>query len=163
MPDTSAAREEIRDAYEHHRNVMGGMSMALMKLEVAAGLMRREDPPPEWSEDDPVWIDDALLGLTRAAEACRELAQQIESAQAEVTMLADEASSRQLPDEARCRVSLRHQDGTEAPCTLRRSHQRDDSDHVDEHGHTAPVLVSWATIQEVRHVQAMREMEADRA
>ena len=71
MPDTSAARAAIREAYNKHRSVMGGMSHAMLKLEAAGGLIR-DDPLP-YAEDDPVWIRHALSGLKDALDACDEL------------------------------------------------------------------------------------------
>ena len=59
----------------------------------------------------------------------------------------------------RCPTPMQHQDGQIAQCTLDRSHALDDSDHVDEHGHTAPVLVSQATIREVEAVARARQEE----
>jgi len=73
MPDTSRARDAIREACDKHCDVMGGMSIAALKLEAAAGLYRDEDPPPPYAEDDPVWITHALSGLKRALDACDEL------------------------------------------------------------------------------------------
>lgn len=68
MPDTSAARSAIRAAYEHHRDVMGGMSMALLKMDAAGGLiypdpLLPDDPPLPYPEDSPVWTDHALDSL----------------------------------------------------------------------------------------------------
>lgn len=78
MPDTSAARAAIREAYEHHRDVMGGMSMALLKMEAAGGLCRPDprfpdDPPLPFPEDSLVWTDHALAGLDDASRACDKL------------------------------------------------------------------------------------------
>ena len=42
MPDTSAARAAIRLAYGKHRDVMGGMCLAMLKMEAAGGLLREE-------------------------------------------------------------------------------------------------------------------------
>jgi hypothetical protein len=79
----------------------------------------------------------------------------------EVAYTAAQQACTGLPDAARCRVPLIHRDGSEARCVLPASHQRDDSDHVDEHGHSAPVLVTQAAIEEARYVQAMRDAEEE--
>lgn len=42
-----------------------------------------------------------------------------------------------------------HMPKREYPCILPKTHLNHDSDHVDIHGHTAPVLVHQATIREV--------------
>lgn len=90
MRDTSAAREAIREAYQYHRDVMGGMSMAKLKLDAASGLLRL-DPGESlpYPEDSPVWLEHASAGLAAAYEACEKLREAITSAQAEVTILAD--------------------------------------------------------------------------
>ena len=62
-----------------------------------------------------------------------------------------------VPDSARCMVGMIHADRSKARCILHRDHQRADTDHVDEHGHHALVLVHQSTIEEVRRVSAMRE------
>jgi hypothetical protein len=156
MTDTTRARDAIRDAHARHRDVMGGMSMADLKLTAAAGLLRDDDPLP-YAQDDPVWISDAAHGISRALEACDALRIALTKAGDEVARLDAEQARTGLSDAARCRVPLVHRDGSEARCVLRASHQRDDSDHVDEHGHTAPVLVTQATIEDARRVQALRD------
>jgi hypothetical protein len=62
-----------------------------------------------------------------------------------------------LPDSTRCQVPMVHPDATVAWCIRHKDHLRIDSDHLDEHGHTAPVLVSQSTIREVQRVQDMRD------
>jgi len=57
----------------------------------------------------------------------------------------------------RCRVHLIHPDESESRCVRPKSHLLDDSDHVDEHGHRAPVLVSQSTIREVKAIQDARD------
>ena len=57
----------------------------------------------------------------------------------------------------RCQVHLIHADKSEARCVLPKRHLLDDSDHVDDHGHHAPVLVHQSTIREVQRVQDMRD------
>jgi hypothetical protein len=52
-----------------------------------------------------------------------------------------------------CAVPMLHRDQSEAPCLLARGHQEQDTDHVDEHGCTAPVLVHQSSIEEVRRWQ----------
>lgn len=51
---------------------------------------------------------------------------------------------------SQCRVYLIHPDKSQSRCLLDADHLLDDSDHLDEHGHTAKVLVSQATIREVK-------------
>lgn len=80
MPDTEAARAAIREAYNKHRDVMGGMSMAMLKLNAASGFYRDDEPPPAYAEDDPVWIAHALSGLKQALDACAELEKAITAA-----------------------------------------------------------------------------------
>lgn len=58
------------------------------------------------------------------------------------------------PDEQRCQVNMIHQGMAaqlEFRCVLIRDHYviDEDSDHIDEHGCHAQVLVSQATIREV--------------
>lgn len=55
-------------------------------------------------------------------------------------------------DGKRCQVDLIHEDKSAARCILPRTHLLDDSDHVDEHGHHAKVLVTQATLREVERV-----------
>lgn len=57
----------------------------------------------------------------------------------------------------RCLVNMVHPDKSEARCVLHKDHQEDDTDHLDEHGHTAHVLVHQSTIREVRAVSEARE------
>jgi hypothetical protein len=67
-----------------------------------------------------------------------------------------EAFGAVLAEEARpkCGTPMRHPDKSVSPCVLDKDHYItvEDSPHQDEHGHTAPVLVSQATIREVAHV-----------
>lgn len=60
-----------------------------------------------------------------------------------------------FPD--RCKVPMVHPDKTESRCILHWDHQRDDSDHIDIHGHRATVLVHQSTIREARAVREARE------
>lgn len=55
--------------------------------------------------------------------------------------------------ETRCLVNLIHKDKSEARCIRHPEHQREDTDHIDEHGCHAPVLVTQATIKEVAYWQ----------
>ena len=57
----------------------------------------------------------------------------------------------------RCQVHLIHEDKSESRCVLAKAHLLDDSDHQDEHGHHAPVLVSQSTIREVKRIQDARD------
>jgi hypothetical protein len=50
------------------------------------------------------------------------------------------SSSEPLKDSDRCLVNLIHADKSEARCVLRLDHVRQETDHVDEHGHHAPCL-----------------------
>lgn len=62
--------------------------------------------------------------------------------------------SEPVGDGARCMVNLIHADEPEARCTRHRDHQQNaDSDHVDEHGCTAHVLVHQSSIEEARRWQ----------
>jgi hypothetical protein len=49
----------------------------------------------------------------------------------------------------RCPTPMVHRDQSRARCVLPVSHLLDDSDHQDEHGCTAPVLIHQSTIREV--------------
>jgi hypothetical protein len=62
-----------------------------------------------------------------------------------------------------CGVPMIHKDGSESPCTQPYRHfvQIEDSDHVDEHGCLAPVLVHQSTIREVQAVQRWRNEHPD--
>lgn len=102
MPDTSRARSAIREAYERHRDVMGGMSMAMLKLEAAAGFLAAEIErekasglfrPEEiaalpYPEDSPVWIEHASAGIASALNACDALRSALMKAGDEVAHLA---------------------------------------------------------------------------
>lgn len=94
MPDTSTARDAIREAYARHRDVMGGLSSAMLKLEAAGGLLkpdpRLDDPPLPYPEDSPVWIEHAAYALAEANKKCAELQLAILQAQRKVTDLAVE-------------------------------------------------------------------------
>lgn len=57
----------------------------------------------------------------------------------------------------RCQVSLIHRDKSESQCVLPKKHLLDDSDHQDEHGHRAPVLVHQSTIREVKAISDARD------
>lgn len=61
----------------------------------------------------------------------------------------------------RCAVHLVHQDKSESQCVLDASHLDDDSDHVDEHGHRAPVLVSKATVRQVAALAEYGRQQAE--
>jgi hypothetical protein len=61
----------------------------------------------------------------------------------------------------RCLVHLIHPDKSEVQCVLSRDHQDNDSDHLDEHGHAAPVLVTQKTIAEVRAVTEWHNQQRD--
>lgn len=93
MPDTSEARAAIRRAYEHHRDVMGGMSMALLKLEAAGGLYDNELDPETGTRHPPhmppasVLIQHAGNGLAAALDACDLLRAAIIAAQGETAKL----------------------------------------------------------------------------
>ena len=87
MPDTTAARDAIRFAYGKHRAVMEGMSMALLKMEAAGGLYRRDDDPLPYPEDSPVWAEHALDGLEAALSASMGLTDAIRAARAQVEKL----------------------------------------------------------------------------
>lgn len=64
----------------------------------------------------------------------------------------------------RCLVELVHPDETRARCILDPQHVQDDSDHQDEHGHRAPVLVHQSTVRGAQRLQdARREEERPRA
>lgn len=57
-----------------------------------------------------------------------------------------------------CGTPMRHRNGLVSPCTLPKDHfvQVEDSDHFDECGCSAPVLVHQSAIREVRRVQEWR-------
>ena len=58
----------------------------------------------------------------------------------------------------RCQVDLIHPgDDSKSQCTLPKAHLLDDTDHVDEHGHRAPVLVHQSTIRAVQAIQDARD------
>lgn len=52
----------------------------------------------------------------------------------------------------RCQVDMIHADDTAERCVWHKDHLLDDSDHVDEHGHRAAVLVHQSTIDEAAHI-----------
>jgi hypothetical protein len=79
MSDTTASRAAIRLACQYRTAVNGGLSMALLKLEAANGLLSDEDPLP-WPEDDPVWFEHALSGLEAALTASLALQDAIRTA-----------------------------------------------------------------------------------
>jgi hypothetical protein len=74
---------------------------------------------------------------------------------------ADDIALRQTQEASeyagRCQVHLIHEDKTESQCVRLRAHLLDDTDHVDQHGHHAPVLVHQSTILEVKRIQDARD------
>lgn len=66
------------------------------------------------------------------------------------------------PDEARCKVHLIHGDKRESRCVLAKTHQENDSDHLDVHGCRAKVLVSQATIREVAALAEADRIEQEK-
>jgi hypothetical protein len=56
--------------------------------------------------------------------------------------------------EALCGTPMVHADQSVSPCTLPKDHfvQIEDSEHIDEHGHSANVLVRQSSIREVARV-----------
>jgi hypothetical protein len=83
-------------------------------------------------------------------KALREL----ELVQAERAALMD-----RYPADVQCDVTMVHSDGFEGHCRLAKRHLVDDSDHQDEHGCRAGVLVHQSTIREVERIQAARDAE----
>lgn len=63
----------------------------------------------------------------------------------------------EYPADVQCGVPMVHPDESVSPCIRPKSHLIDDSDHCDEHGHRATVLVHQSTIREVRAIQAARD------
>jgi hypothetical protein len=61
-----------------------------------------------------------------------------------------------------CGKMMTHPDGSEAACVLDGEHKDDGSDHVDEHGHHAKVLVTQATLRAIRGLQDWHDAEARR-
>jgi hypothetical protein len=61
-----------------------------------------------------------------------------------------------------CGTPMTHPDKSVSYCTLPKDHYItvEDSDHCDEHGHTARVLVRQATIREVAAITSAREHRA---
>jgi hypothetical protein len=107
--------------------------------------------------DSAAWLARVQSLLTDAFAVCDTLRDAITAAQAQVTKLA-----RQVPvakdSPLRCHVHLIHADKSEERCALAGDHLADDLDHVDAHGHHAPVLVHQSTIEHVRAVtEALRE------
>jgi hypothetical protein len=83
VPDTSAARQAITAARAFHVDIMGGLSMAELKLKAAGGVLCDEDPLP-YADDDPVWLEHALTGLDVAQEALAALGEALDAAIGEV-------------------------------------------------------------------------------
>jgi hypothetical protein len=148
--DTSAARAAIRNAREKHRDVMGGMSMAELKLQAAGGLLRGEILP--YPEDSHVWTDHAREGLQRALAACDELRAALLAAMEEVTKLARQT---RVPDDSplRCGSHMRHRDESTEPCVLHKDHTIDGTDCVDRHGCRRPPMFSRSTVEQARYWQ----------
>jgi hypothetical protein len=61
-----------------------------------------------------------------------------------------------------CHVGLIHADESTAPCVLPRTHLDYDSDHQDEHGCRAAVLIHRSTIDEVARVNESCRARAER-
>jgi hypothetical protein len=59
--------------------------------------------------------------------------------------------------QGQCLTPMDHVSGETWPCVLPALHRRFDEPHMDEHGHYAPLLVHWSTIEEVRRVQEARD------
>jgi hypothetical protein len=98
MPDTEAARAAIRTARERHRDVMGGLSMAELKLQAAGGLLCDEDPLP-YAENDPPWLEHALGGMNTALTACAALHVALLDVVGEIAKVRAEAIARAIPEE----------------------------------------------------------------
>src|SRR6185437_16127132 len=81
------------------------------------------------------------------------------SALREADLIAMEVRQRAVERQygGRCQVHLIHEDKSESRCVLPKAHLLDDSDHVDEHGHAAPVLVHQSTIRQVKAIQDARD------
>jgi hypothetical protein len=97
-------------------------------------------------------VRDGLLSAGTAADAIAAAASGYQPAPAVPDApLADDAVA--------CGVPMTHEDGSVGHCTLPRGHQRqiEDSDHYDEHGCIAAVLISQSTIREVAALQAWRD------
>lgn len=54
-----------------------------------------------------------------------------------------------------CGTPMKHKDGTVSRCDLDKAHNLSDSDHRDQHGCTAHVLVHQASIADAQRVAAL--------
>lgn len=72
-------------------------------------------------------------------------------------LIAEEQTQSARQYAGRCQVHLIHEDKSESRCVLPKAHLLDDSDHEDEHGHHAPVLVHQSTIREVKAISDARD------
>jgi hypothetical protein len=149
MPDTSAARAAIRNARDKHRDVIGGMSTAELKLQAAGGLLRDEDPLP-YPEDSHVWTDHAQDGLQRALAACDELRAALLAAVEENAKLARQAIVEE-GSPLRCGSHMRHRDESTELCVLHKDHRVDDTDCVDRHGCRRRPMISQSTIDQAEY------------
>lgn len=67
------------------------------------------------------------------------------------------ADQRNQVGSGQCPVMMEHPSGRpDSRCTLGADHKYSDTDHLDEHGCTAPVLIHQSTIEEAGRVTAAR-------
>jgi hypothetical protein len=87
VPDTSASRSALRSGRQFHREVMGGLSAAELKLEAAGGFLRGENVHLSRPWGDPSWFREAAEGIEVALAACGRLENALLLAAAEVAKL----------------------------------------------------------------------------
>jgi hypothetical protein len=144
MADARPARDAARAACDrkHDLAVILDDTLIIIAVEVSK-------PLPSKSA---AWLARAQKQLTDALGACDAVRDAITAAQAEVTRLA-----RQVPvapdSPLRCPKPMVHPDETVERCVLHYDHMQDDTDHVDTHGHRAPVEISQSTIEQARMIR----------
>jgi hypothetical protein len=144
MPDVRPARDAARAACDRKHDLANILDDTLIILAVEVS-----KPVPS---ESAAWLARAQKQLTDAIDACDAVRDAIAVAQAEVTRLA-----RQVPvardSPLRCPKPMVHPDESVERCVLHVDHMQDDIDHVDPHGHRAPVEIRQSTIEQARMIR----------
>lgn len=142
MPDATAARDAARAALDRK------LELAVLLEDVLITLHGEVENPG--SPDSAAWLAHAQWRLAGAIDACDAVRDAIAAVQAEVTRLA-----RQVPvardSPLRCPKPMVHPDKSVERCVLHHDHMRDDTGHIDIHGHHVPVKVHDSTIEQARY------------
>ena len=142
MPDATPARDAARVALDLRHDLT-------VLLEDALTILAGEAVNPS-SPESAAWLGRVQSLLADASGACDAVRDAITATQAEVTRLARQVPvARESP--LRCPKPMTHPDETVERCVLHRDHVQDAADHVDPHGHHAPVEISQPVIEQARY------------